>query len=77
MGKPADLAQGAVDPLILKTIVLEPLHGSAIAPRIRQVSRDVLQINQGALYPPRHRPEQQGRIEAERGESENSRPAKY
>jgi len=63
--------------LILKTIALEPMHGWAIAQRIRQVSNEVLQVNQGALYPALHRLEQQGWIEAEWGESENNRRAKY
>jgi len=69
--------QGTVDLLILKTIALEPMHGWAIAQRIRQVSNEVLQVNQGALYPALHRLEQQGWIEAEWGESENNRRAKY
>jgi PadR family transcriptional regulator PadR len=77
VSKPTDLVQGTVDLLILKTIALEPMHGWAIARRIRQVSRDVLQVNQGALYPALHRLEQQGWISAEWGESENNRRAKY
>jgi PadR family transcriptional regulator PadR len=77
MSKPTDLVQGTLDLLILKTIALEPMHGWAIAQRIRQVSKDVLQVNQGALYPALHRLEQQGWIEAEWGESENNRRAKY
>ena len=60
--KPTDLVQGTVDLLILKTIALEPMHGWAIAQRIRQVSKNVLQVNQGALYPALHRLEQQGWI---------------
>lgn len=67
MSKPTDLVQGTVDLLILKTIALEPMHGWAIAQRIRQVSNEVLQVNQGALYPALHRLEQQGWIEAEFG----------
>lgn len=59
MSKPTDLVQGTVDLLILKTIALEPMHGWAIAQRIRQVSNQVLQVNQGALYPALHRLEQQ------------------
>lgn len=66
-----------MDLLILKTIALEPMHGWAIAQRIRQVSRNVLQLNQGALYPALHRLEQQGWIRAEWRESENNRRAKY
>ena len=69
--------QGTVDLLILKTIALEPTHGWAIAQRIRQVSKNVLQVNQGALYPALHRLEQQGWIRAEWRESENNRRAKY
>lgn len=77
MSKPTDLVQGTLDLLILKTIALEPMHGWAIAHRIRQVSKDVLQVNQGALYPALHRLEQQGWMTAEWGESENNRRAKY
>jgi len=71
------LVQGTVDLLILKTISLEPMHGWAIGQRIRQVSKNVLQVNQGALYPALHRLEQQGWIQAEWRESENNRRAKY
>jgi PadR family transcriptional regulator, regulatory protein PadR len=77
MTKPTDLVQGTLDLLILKTIALEPMHGWAIAQRIRQVSRNVLQVNQGALYPALHRLEQQAWIKSEWGESENNRRAKY
>jgi len=77
VSKPTDLVQGTLDLLILKTIALGSMHGWAIAQRIRQVSKDVLQVNQGALYPALHRLEQQGWIEAEWGESENNRRAKY
>jgi PadR family transcriptional regulator, regulatory protein PadR len=77
MSKPTDLVQGTVDLLILKTVALEAMHGWAIAQRIRQVSGNVLQVNQGALYPALHRLEQQGWIQAEWGESENNRRAKY
>jgi len=77
MSKPTDLVQGTLDLLILKTIALESMHGWAIAQRIRQVSKEVLQVNQGALYPALHRLEQQGWIAAEWGESENNRRAKY
>ena len=66
-----------MDLIILKTIALEPMHGWAIAQRIRQVSKSVLQVNQGALYPALHRLEQQGWIQAEWRESENNRRAKY
>jgi transcriptional regulator len=77
MSKPTDLVQGTLDLLILKSIALASMHGWAIAQRIRQVSNDVLQVNQGALYPALHRLEQQGWITAEWGESENNRRAKY
>jgi transcriptional regulator len=77
MSKPTDLVQGTLDLLILKIIALEPMHGWAIAQRIRQVSNDVLQVTQGSLYPALHKLEQQGWIEAEWGESENNRRAKY
>jgi transcriptional regulator len=77
VSKPTDLVLGTLDLLILKTIALEPMHGWAIARRIRQVSKEVLKVNQGALYPALHRLEQQGWIEAEWGESENNRRAKY
>jgi PadR family transcriptional regulator, regulatory protein PadR len=77
MTKPIDLVQGTVDMLILKTVALEPQHGWAIAQRIRQISKEVLQVKQGALYPALHRLEQQGWIKAQWGESENNRRAKY
>lgn len=77
MSKPTDLVQGTLDLLILKTIALQPMHGWAIAQRIRQISNEVLQVQQGSLYPALHRLEQQGWIEAEWGESENNRRAKY
>jgi len=77
MGKPTDLVQGTLDLLILKTLALEPMHGWGIAQRIRQVSREVLQVNQGALYPALHRLEQSGWIKAKWGESDNNRQAKF
>src|SRR5580765_1106826 len=77
MTKPTDLVQGTLDLLILITIALEPMHGWAIAQRIRRVSKNVLQVNQGALYPALHRLEQQAWIQAKWGESENNRRAKY
>src|SRR6186997_2669661 len=76
MGKPNDLVQGTLDLLILKTISLEPMHGWAIAKRIQQVSRDVLRVQQGSLYPALHRLEQQAWIEARWGETETGRQAK-
>jgi transcriptional regulator len=77
MGKPTDLVQGTLDLLILKTVALEPMHGWGIAVRIRQVSKEVLQVNQGALYPALHRLEQNGWIKAKWRESGNNRRAKY
>lgn len=77
MSKPTDLVQGTLDLLILKTVALEPMHGWGIAQRIRMVSREVLQVRQGALYPALHRLEQQGWIRAEWGDSENNRRAKF
>lgn len=77
MSKPTDLVQGTLDLLILKTIAPEPMHGWGIAQRIRMVSREVLQVRQGALYPALHRLEQQGWIRAEWGDSENNRRAKF
>jgi PadR family transcriptional regulator, regulatory protein PadR len=77
MSKPTDLVQGTLDLLILKTVVLEPMHGWGIAQRIRQVSKQVLQVNQGALYPALHRLEQSGWIKAKWGESDNNRRAKF
>ncbi len=66
-----------MDLLILKTIAVEPMHGWGIAARIRLVSAEVLQVNQGALYPALHRLEQSGWIKAKWGESDNNRRAKY
>jgi len=75
--KPTELVQGTLDLLILKTLGLQPMHGWGIAQRIRQISNEVLQVHQGALYPALHRLEQQGWIQAKWGESENKRRAKY
>jgi transcriptional regulator len=77
MGKPTDLVQGTVDLLILKTVALEPLHGWAIAQRIRQLSNDVLQVQQGSLYPALQRLERDGWITADWGISENNRRARF
>src|SRR5207249_1453590 len=76
MGKPNDLVQGTLDLLILKTIALEPRHGWAIAKRIQQVSREVLQVQQGSLYPALHRLEQQRWIQARWAETEIGRKVK-
>jgi len=77
MAKPTDLLQGTLDLLILRVVALEPIHGWAIAQRIKQISRDVLQVRQGTLYPALHRLERQGWIRARWGESENNRRAKF
>jgi len=77
MGKPSDLVQGTLDLLVLKTIALEPKHGWAIAKRIQQVSGEVLQVQQGSLYPALHRLEQQGWVRAKWAESETGREAKF
>ncbi len=73
----ADLLQGTLDMLILKTLALEPMHGFGIGQRIKQVSKEVFQVNQGSLYPALHRLEQEGWIAAEWRASENNRRAKY
>jgi transcriptional regulator len=72
-----DLLPGTLDLLILRTLQTEPQHGWAISERIQQISQDVLQINQGSLYPALHRLEHQGWIEAEWAVSELGRRAKY
>jgi PadR family transcriptional regulator, regulatory protein PadR len=77
MAKPNDLVQGTLDLLILKTISLEPKHGWAIAKRIEQISNDVLQVQQGSLYPALHRLEQQGWIRAKWKQSETGREARF
>ena len=75
--KPTDLVQGTLDLLILRVVALEPMHGWAIANRIRQISKEALQVQQGSLYPALHRLEQQGWIAAEWKPSENGRRAKF
>ena len=75
--KPIDLVQGTLDLLILKALALEPLHGWAIARRIRQLSSDVLLVQQGSLYPALQRLEHQGWIKARWGISDQNRRAKY
>lgn len=78
MAKPkSDLLQGTLDLLVLKTLELEPMHGWGIAQRIQQISQDVLQVNQGSLYPALHRLEEQGWIRSNWAVSENNRQAKY
>ena len=77
MSKPTDLVQGTLDLLILKILALEPLNGWAVSQRLKQVSRDVLQVSDGSLYPALHKLEQEGWISAEWKPSENHRRAKY
>jgi PadR family transcriptional regulator, regulatory protein PadR len=72
-----DLRQGTLDMLILKAVALEPLHGWGIAQRILQFSQDVLQVNQGSLYPALHRLERRGLIASEWAASDNNRRSKY
>jgi transcriptional regulator len=72
-----DLPQGTLDLLILKTHAPEPRHGWAVAQRIAQMSSEVLQVQQGSLYPALHRLERKGWIRARWGTSDNNRKAKY
>jgi len=73
----ADLLQGTLDLLILKVVALGPVHGYGISQRIRQISRDVLQVQQGSLYPALHRLEKRGWLLADWGESDSGREAKF
>jgi transcriptional regulator len=77
VGKPSDLIQGTLDLLILKTVSMGPVHGWAIAKRIQQISNEVLQVQQGSLYPALHRLEHQGWIQSESRETESGRVAKF
>jgi transcriptional regulator len=77
MTKPTDLVQGTLDLLIMRTIVTEPLHGWAIAQRIQLLSKEVLQVPQGSLYPALQRLERQGWITADWGVSETNRRARF
>jgi len=77
VAKPTDLVQGTLDVLILKIVALEPMHGWGIAQRIRQISKDVLQVQQGSLYPALHRLEKRGWLRAHWGEAETGREAKF
>lgn len=77
MPPPADLLQGTLDLLILKTLALEAAHGWGIAQRIELVSNNVLQVGQGSLYPALHRLEYKGWIQAKWGASENNRRARF
>lgn len=73
----SDLLQGTLDMLILKIVELGPIHGYGIAQRIEQISHDVLQVQQGSLYPALHRLEKRGWLKSEWGESGNGRLAKF
>src|SRR5271168_419023 len=73
----SDLLQGTLDMLILKVVALGPVHGYGISVRIRQISKDVLQVQQGSLYPALHRLEKRNWLEAEWGASDNGRQAKF
>jgi PadR family transcriptional regulator, regulatory protein PadR len=75
--KKADLLQGTLDLLVLKTLALEPMHGWGISQRIQQISQGVLNVNQGSLYPALYRLEEQGWIKAAWDVSDNNRQAKY
>ena len=73
----SDLLQGTLDMLILKIVALGPVHGYGISQRIRQISKEVLQVQQGSLYPALHRLEKRGWLAAEWGQSDNGRQAKF
>ena len=73
----SDLLQGTLDMLILKVVALGPVHGYGISLRIRQISKDVLRVQQGSLYPALHRLEKRGWLLAEWGESDRGRQAKF
>lgn len=77
MTRPADLVQGTLDLLLLKMLALEPMNGWGISQRLKQVSKDALQVSDGSLYPALHKLEQQGWITAEWRQSENNRRAKF
>lgn len=72
-----DLLQGTLDMLILKIVALGPVHGYGISQRIRQISKDVLNVQQGSLYPALHRLEKRGWLVSEWGDSDNGRQAKF
>jgi PadR family transcriptional regulator PadR len=73
----SDLLQGTLDMLVLKIVALEPVHGYGIAQRIQQISKEVLQVQQGSLYPALHRLEKRGWLKADWRESETGREAKF
>ena len=72
-----DLLQGTLDLLVLKTLAHGPMHGWGVAQRVQQISKEVLQIGQGSLYPALHRLEYKGWIQSEWGSSGNNRRAKF
>lgn len=77
MSKPSDLVQGTLDMLILKIVALEPLNGWAMSQRLKQISRDVLGVSDGSLYPALHKLERRGWISAQWKSSGNNRRAKF
>ena len=77
MSKPSDLIQGTLDLLILRTLTSDERHGWAISERIQEISRDVLRVNQGSLYPALHRLEQQGWLKSEWRPTDTGRDAKF
>ena len=77
MSRPTDLVQGTLDLLVLKMLALEPMNGWAISLRLKQMSKDILQVSDGSLYPALHKLEHEGWITAEWRQSENNRRAKF
>jgi transcriptional regulator len=77
MSKPSDLVQGTLDMLLLKILALEPMNGFAVSQRLKQASRDILQVSDGSLYPSLHKLEHEGWIKGEWKTSEHGRRAKY
>ena len=75
--KKTELLQGTLDMLILKTVALGRIHGYGISQRLRQLSKEILDVRQGSLYPALHRLERRGWIASEWGDSDNNRRAKY
>jgi transcriptional regulator len=77
MSDRTDMLQGTLDLLVLRTLALGPMHGWGVSQRIQQLSSDVLQVNQGSLYPALHRLEHRGWITSEWGQSDNNRRARF
>ncbi len=77
VGTRLELPQGTLDLLILKALLLEPLHGWAVSERLQQITADVLRVGQGSLYPALHRLERRGWIKARWAITDNNRKAKY